>query len=294
MIRIIVALACCSAFLFNCTTKISPSHELTQGSKSMISLPIIDTNFNVNYKGTPYQVYFKIPQKCNDELILFLPGWNFSVLDWKNKTNVWKVADSLGYATLLVEMGKSVYMDSVYLEAREDYKTYPTRTWLKDSVLQRFKEFGWFDTTAGSKITHILGLSTGARGAFALAYELPNLGLVSALSGDYFTMLDTADALLKNSMGPYYKVPSRWKNGSNNLGNRGPISCDVFIAHGQEDEVVSFKHSLDLAERLRRFSNDSTKYQIFTYFPQKAAHNYAFWNEAGLKALSLIQELSAH
>lgn len=294
MIRIAVTLVFCSAFFLNCTNRSSPSQGLTQDSAHKNGLSVIDTSFDVNYGGKPYQVYFKIPPNCNSELILFLPGWNYSVLDWKNKTNVWNVADSLGFATLLVEMGKSVYMDSVYLEAREDYKTYPTRTWLKDSVLHRFREFGWFDRAATSMIAHIIGLSTGARGAIALAYELPNLGLVSALSGDYFTMLDTTDALLRNSMGSYYKVPSRWKNGSNNLGNRGSISCNLFIAHGQEDDVVLVRHSLDLAERLKSFNTDSAQFPIFTYFPLKAGHNYAFWNDAGLKALELIEKLSVN
>lgn len=288
MIRIAVILACCSAFLLNCTNVISPSDRIYRASEARFKLPFTDTTYTVNYQGNPYHVYFKIPDNCNEELILFLPGWNYSVLDWKNKTKVWKMADSLGFATLLVEMGKSVYMDSVYPEARADYRTFPTRTWLKDSILYRFKEYGWFDTIAGSRIAHIMGLSTGARGAVALAYELPNLGLVSALSGDYFTMMDTADALLKNSMGPYFKFPSRWKYGSNNIGNRGPISCDIFIAHGYEDKIVPFRHSEKIANRLKSLNIDSSEYQVFTYFPKKAGHNYSFWNEAGLRALEKI------
>lgn len=279
-----------SIFLLNCTAKNEPVKTEVLKSDSLTELPVIDTNYIFNYSGNPYKVYFKIPPKCNYELILFLPGWNYSVLDWKGKTDVWRKADSLGYATLLVEMGKSVYVDSVYAEARADYKTFPTRTWLKDSVLSSFKCFGWFDEGEDSRISHIIGLSTGGRGAIALAYELPNLGLVSAFSGDYFTMIDTADALLRNSIGPYYKVPERWELGSNNLGNRGPLNCNVFIAHGELDKVVSVRHSKMLEERINK--NQKSGKQLFTYYPQNASHDYSFWNKAGLKAIDLIQKIS--
>ncbi len=288
MNRITVFLLLCSILLFNCTAKNNPLKTENLRSNSLRELLVIDTTYVFQYSGNSYKAYFKIPPKCNEQLILFLPGWNYSVLDWKEKTDVWRIADSLGYATLLVEMGKSVYVDSVYPEARADYKFFPTRTWLEDSVLSSFKSYGWFDEGNDSRISHIIGLSTGGRGAIALAYELPNLGLVSAFSGDYFTMMDTSDALLRNSIGPYYKVPERWELGSNNLGNRGPLYCNVFIAHGELDKVVSVRHSKMLEERVNK--NHTPRQQIFTYYPQNAGHDYSFWNEAGIKAIQFIQK----
>jgi len=42
---------------------------------------------------------------------------------------------SKNFGLVFVEMGKSVYMDSLYPSMRKDYLFYPTRTWLWDIVI---------------------------------------------------------------------------------------------------------------------------------------------------------------
>jgi pimeloyl-ACP methyl ester carboxylesterase len=233
------------------------------------------------FQSTPVRIEFLEPKTSNDEVILFLPGWNYSATDWKYKTSIVDSALKMGFSVLFVDMGKSVYMDSVYPQARSDYKNYPTRNWLWSAILAEYNSRGWFvdnPTTLKPK-THVFGLSTGARGAALLFLDHPfAFENVVLLSGDFDPLLDKKDALLTNSMGAYNLYPSRWERGNNNIQfrflqlckrrnldsmdglrlisasidslNTNPHVVNLFVSHGLKDPIVPPEHSIQLFERM--------------------------------------------
>lgn len=246
-----------------------------------------DTTYSQFYGKTKVQVYFLASKKHtkNRGLILLLPGWNLPVLDWKFKTKVCQKATELGYHVLLVDMGKSVYLDSVYKTCRVDYATYPTRTWLWDSVLSPYKNTGFFIPDSR---TFVLGISTGARGAALLGLEHgSDIKAVGCLSGDYAPNFDTTDLLFKNTLGPYGKYPYRWKTGSNNiLQNISNWTIPVYMAHGLQDKMVSVQHSIAFKDSLVFRPVIKAKFEI-----GPGQHNYQFWNDHGLKGLAFFETL---
>lgn len=248
-----------------------------------------DSNYTLMLNGIRYNIQFYVPENNNNQLVLFLPGWNLPASDWKTKTHVVDSALNAGYCALLVDMGKSIYLDTFYSNIRSDYRNYPTRQWLWDIVLKPYRDAGFFsDVTNGLK-SHVFGLSTGARGAISLAQDYhTTINFVAALSGDYNPLLDTSDALMINAMGRFYLYPERWKYGTNNLTQNGRPAADLFIAHGKKDKIVNVHQSVEFAEE---FKVQNYKSQVVRYFPENSGHDYEFWNDAGLRALNQLKAL---
>lgn len=240
-----------------------------------------DTSFEYSFNGRPYSFYYRKPENPINRLLVLLPGWNYSVLDWENKTKVVDTALSMGFDVFLCDMGKSVYMDSIYPETRSDYRFYPTRTWLWDSVLNKQFDRPIFD----EKRLYLMGLSTGARGSVLLGMEHQNeVGGVIALSGDYLPSLDTNDALMINTMGRYYQFQKRWEEGMNSTYNLDGMPDFLYIGHGLQDEVVSPIQSESLYEHTRVL----TTTEKLHYKMQDGEHNYEFWNNSGIEGLMLL------
>lgn len=243
----------------------------------------VDGTFNCNYRKTSYRFYLRNPQKKNGKVLVLLPGWNYPVMDWKNKTGVVDSALNWGFQVLLCDMGKSVYMDSVYLEAREDYKGFATRTWLWDSILAPVSQ----QIGMGNMI--LMGLSTGARGAVLIGMEHQNeVGAVIASSGDYYPNFDSKDNLMINSMGSYSKFKSRWENGANDVRNLDGMPGFIYLSHGSQDLMVNREHTLRLK---KRFSEIQTT-EILEVALIDGGHDYAFWNSTGLEGLRLYRRYS--
>lgn len=272
------------------------SKAQTVDEKTSLKIKLTDTQYTCFYGKTSVQVYFKKPKVANGKLILVLPGWNYPVLDWKNKTRFVDTALHLGYSLLMVDMGKSVYMASIYDNARSDYKTFPTRTWLWEQILQPYQKFGWFccEDSCGHGNTSVIGLSTGARGALLLALDhFGSFENVIALSGDYDCMLDTSDALLRNSMGPYWKNPFRWHSGSNQIVNRvNLLSSYLYVAHGLQDKVVPCKHTQLLVKAIEKSKRQTTypRRPVFEIYDKYGGHNYEFWDKYSIICLREMQK----
>ena len=215
--------------------------ELTFISDSK-SLPCFarDTVYFVPCNGKRIRVEIKVARFANAstrrKMLLLLPGWNFADTQWCTRTRVCDEATKRGYDVMLVEMGKSVYMDSLYPQMRTDYRLHPTRTWLWDSGLKPLQKRSYF-TDRGIPAdlvkpvhgpvyhrsmrlpipSYVMGLSTGARGALLLALEHPEAFQGCAgLSGDYNPLLIKTDNLMINCLGKYDDVPWRWR-GTNNI-----------------------------------------------------------------------------
>lgn len=232
--------------------------------------PILsDTLYRVKCMGKLIEVRFIVSKKVASggrKLLLLLPGWNYSDTQWCTRTKVCEQATKRGYDLMFVEMGKSVYMDSIYPEMRNDYKTHPTRTWLWDSVLKPLQERGYFThkgipeipvrTGGGIEFfrdlrlpipSYVMGLSTGGRGAMLLGLEHPEAFCgIASLSGDYDPTLMPSDNLMINCMGRFAAFPKRWM-GSNNICQRiAELKVPCFIAHGQADAIVPVNQALQL------------------------------------------------
>jgi len=284
-------------------------------------LILSDTVYQVKCMDKAIEVRFTISKHSvatGRKLLLLLPGWNYTDTQWCSRTNVCQQALQKGYDVLFVEMGKSVYMDSLYPEMRSDYRQYPTRTWLWDSVLKPLQPRGYFTnlgipempiTTGNGKILYkdmrlpipcfVMGLSTGGRGAMLLGLEHPEaFRAIASLSGDYDPTLTPTDNLMINCMGRYSSFPWRWR-GSNNINLRmSELKIPCFIGHGRADPVVSVKQAIELnatylalkSKNREPFNSNSSpvfKFQI----SETGAHDYEFWNEMGLRALDFFESL---
>jgi S-formylglutathione hydrolase FrmB len=277
-----------------------------------------DTVYFVPCNGKSIRVEIKVARFANAstrrKMLLLLPGWNYADTQWCNRTRVCDEAVKRGYDVMLVEMGKSVYMDSLYPQMRADYRLHPTRTWLWDSVLKPLQRRSYF-TDRG--IPHdpikavnghvyyksmqlpipcfVMGLSTGARGALLLALEHSEAFQGCAgLSGDYNPLLMKTDNLMINCLGKYDDVPWRWR-GSNNIELRiNELRVPCYLAHGEADNVVPVQQSqqlFDADENVRRSAGSSFKRSTMRLVLVKnGSHNYTFWGEQGLLAIDFFDD----
>lgn len=286
-----------------------------------------DTVYFVPCNGKSIRVEIKVARFANAstrrKMLLLLPGWNFADTQWCTRTRVCDEATRRGYDVMLVEMGKSVYMDSLYPQMRADYRLHPTRTWLWDSVLKPLQKRTYFTdrgipsdpikTVDGDVYfkslrlpipSFVMGLSTGARGALLLALEHPEAFVGCAgLSGDYNPLLMKNDNLMINCLGKYDDVPWRWR-GTNNIEMRvDALRIPVYLAHGTDDKVVPWQQTESLFKAMESSVNFQQRASTFqktyddvgfvrTLFVKGAGHNYSFWNEAGLKVLDYFDELN--
>jgi pimeloyl-ACP methyl ester carboxylesterase len=291
-----------------------------------------DTVYFVPCNGKRIRVEIKVARFANAstrrKMLLLLPGWNFADTQWCTRTRVCDEASKRGYDVMLVEMGKSVYMDSLYPQMRADYRLHPTRTWLWDSVLKPLQKRSYFTDlgipedpikTVDGEVyyrsmqlpipSYVMGLSTGARGAFLLALEHPEAFVGCAgLSGDYNPLLMKNDNLMINCLGKYDDIPWRWR-GTNNIEMRADFfKVPMYLAHGSDDRVVPMKQTESLLLAIERSEACKARAafpKVYTavthhYLKEKivqseivvgAGHDYIFWNQAGLKALDYFDEL---
>ena len=296
--------------------------------------PILnDTVYQVNCMGKRVEIRFIVSKNMpgsGRKLLLLLPGWNYSDTQWCTRTKVCETAMLRGYDVMLVEMGKSVYMDSLYPEMRRDYRLHPTRTWLWDSVLQPLQARGYFTNkgipeipvkTGNGKVLYrdlrlpipsfVMGLSTGGRGAMLLGLEHPEaFSGVATLSGDYDPTLTPNDNLMINCMGSFSAFSYRWQGSNNILRRISELKVPCFVAHGKSDAVVSVNQAIQLAAAYESvkanmvLSNHTTpksnnSEMVKTAQPkfilrivENAGHDYLFWNQTGLEALDFFDSLN--
>lgn len=293
-----------------------------------------DTMYYVPCNGKSIRVEIKAARLANAltrrKMLLLLPGWNFADTQWCTRTRVCDEATKRGYDVMLVEMGKSVYMDSLYPQMRANYRLHPTRTWLWDSVLKPLQKRSYFTDegipedpikTVDGRVYYksmelpvpcfVMGLSTGARGALLLALEHPEaFHGCAGLSGDYNPLLMKNDNLMINCLGKFDEVPWRWR-GTNNIAMRvDSFKVPMYLAHGDNDGIVPRNQTESLLIAIERSEackamaagppiysavNHSKWHSKVTFVQSEivvgAGHDYIFWNQAGLKALDYFDEL---
>ena len=205
--------------------------------------------------------------------ILVLPGWNFPDTQWCEKTLLCEKALKMNYNLLFIEMQRSVYLKEYYPQTRKDYKNYPTRTWLIDSVLKVLQD-KYLIYPKGFNFA--IGLSTGGRGAAILGLDYPSyFKAVASLSGDFDPTLQKNDNLMVFSLGPYNNNIKLWE-GSDNMAKRAKeMKTPIYIGHGMIDKTCPIIQSTNFVKELKK---QNPSLIIKTNFPKNMGHDYTYWN----------------
>ncbi|MDG1332941.1 MAG: prolyl oligopeptidase family serine peptidase [Crocinitomicaceae bacterium] len=238
--------------------------------------PVIqsDTTVNYTFNGRPMEVIIKFPSDTAFKgTIVALPGWNYDNNEWCDKTELCEKALAKGYALILPEMGKSIYCDSIFPETRKDWLKYPTRSWIKETMIPNIQND--FQLLVDSQDNFVMGLSTGARGAVLLAMDLPEIfSACGALSGDFDQTRYTKDNLYNGYYGPYLEFTDRWTTQDNAVTSIAKLTVPVYLAHGDKDAIVPIEYSNQLFIALQESGNEAS---ILNVNPT-AGHDYDFWN----------------
>ena len=228
-------------------------------------------------------VYYPTKKEFKGSIIA-LPGWNFPATQWCDSTALCSLADSLGYVLILPEMGKSIYCNTLYPETRNDWRRFPTRSWISNSLLPHLQDS--FRILLKEQSNYVMGLSTGARGAALLALDHPDIFKACALlSGDYDQTQYPKDNLYKGYYGAQSSFPDRWKNDDNLITEMDKFTVPAYLGHGRLDKTVPIQHSIDLSKRLTEL-----KKEVVFHINENGQHNYTFWNSEVKSVLTFFQE----
>lgn len=215
-----------------------------------------------------------LPPEKHAGYILMLPGWNFSRGDCCEKSSFCKKAREAGYCLIMPEMGKSVYSGGFYNETRADWKKYPSRVWVINSLIPEMQQKYGYLKRGGNN--HLYGISTGARGVALLALHTKGIFKSgAALSGDYDQSVMPADNLMTGYYGAYDKFPGRWTGEDNALKNAAKIDIPLYLAHGKKDKIVPCTQTESFFATLKKLHPDGRN-EI--HISENAGHNYDFWD----------------
>lgn len=284
----IIALNGCSS-VENTDHKSDSKAIANEMSPTVISPSISkDTTISIDFQGNSIQVVIQFPrQHAFKGTIIALPGWNFPNTQWCDSTDLCKKALANGYAVVLPEMGKSIYCDTVFPETRKDWLKYPTRRWMKETMIPKIQRE--FNLLRVEQDNFILGLSTGARGAVLLALDLPTVfSGCAALSGDFDQTRYTKDNLYNGYYGSYEKFTDRWVNNDNAITSIQKLTVPIYLAHGEKDAIVPIAYSMQLFSELQKAGNDKSALNANPL----AGHTYSFWNSEVDSVLEFFEKLS--
>jgi len=256
------------------------------------SVPILtkDTTIFYDFNGNSIEVIIKFPKETTFKgTIVALPGWNYPNSGWCEETELCEKALTQGYALVLPEMGKSIYCDTLFPETRKDWLKYPTRSWIKETMIPNLQND--FTLLISDQLNYVMGLSTGARGAVLLALDLPEIFLAcGALSGDYDQTRYTKDKLYNGYYGPFQEFPDRWIANDNAITSIKKLTVPAYLAHGQQDQIVPLEYSNQLFLALQESGNEAS---ILNVNPN-AGHDYDFWNSEVDAVLDFFERFTSH
>jgi S-formylglutathione hydrolase FrmB len=244
-----------------------------------------DTTYIFYYKNLKVPVSIKFSKDAK-ATILALPGWNLKSTDWCTKTKLCEKAKNKNFNVIMVEMQKSVYLKEYYPQTRQDYKKYPTRTWLHNDVILFLIQKKIIDE---KEPIFALGLSTGARGAAILALEFPQIIKAAAcLSGDYNPLLQKNDLLMINSLGSFDKYQDFW-SADNNIELRvNELITPLYIGHGKFDKISPILQSQSFIKAIK---SKKPNLRITEHFAEKMGHDYIYWNSEIDLVIKFFEEI---
>jgi pimeloyl-ACP methyl ester carboxylesterase len=220
--------------------------------------------------------------------ILLLPGWNFTRNDWCEKTLLCRKALHEGYRLIMPEMGKSIYASRYYPETRADWRTYPTGTWLADTLIPDLqKKYCLFQENGEN---YVIGLSTGGRGVAMIDLLVPGLFKSgAAFSGDYDQTLMKGDNLMRGFYGDYEQFPERWEGEDNPAFRVKEINIPLYLSHGKKDQMVPWQQTEHFYKLMRKAHPDL---QLTLSLPEESGHDFAFWGNEVDNALAFFEKVS--
>lgn len=274
LLVLIVALHACQS------EGVDRAENPTESSEELPELIPSDTTLVFELGEFQVNVDVRFPDSNWIGTMILLQGWNFPNNDWCDKTQLCEKALKEGYALVCPDMGKSIYALQTYPETRKDWLMYPTRTWVNDELIPDLNNKKYL---LKEKFNCAVGLSTGARGAFFLALDYPELfQAVACLSGDYDQRLLPQDNLYRGYFGSMENFPDRWSENENPMTKLNQLNAAVYLAHGLKDEVVDPICTKALAENL-----GNADYKIV--LDENGGHDYVFW---GAQVDSILAFLS--
>ncbi len=262
----------------------------TDKNKDTLAPTIITTHKKIISKDTlvtigKTSIWIKSPEGEPKADILVLPGWNFPKEKICKESDFCEKALAKGYRLILPEMMKSVYASKYYPETREDYQSFLTLTWVIDTMIPALqKDYGMLKV--GSR-NYLHGISTGARGAALVHLNTGTLfSKVVLLSGDYNNASMPEDNLLKNTFGPYTEFKERWIANDNPWEQTSSWTADLYIAHGNMDDVVDFKQSLTFSGKIH---TEHPEVRMTKNYPD-AKHDFEFWGGETENVLNFFEK----
>jgi S-formylglutathione hydrolase FrmB len=232
-------------------------------------LPKSDTTLLID----KHSVYIKTCKKQKKGTFLVLHGWNLPAEDWCTKTNLRSIASANGYCVVLPDMGKSIYQEKNYPETRVEWRCFPTRQWLRDTLIPMLQKK--YALLLKNENNYIVGLSTGARGVALILLDLPDLFKgAAALSGDYNQLKLPADNLMTGYYGPIAKFRDRWENTDNPIMRIKEYKTPIYLGHGKLDKVVPPEQTTMFYDSLKKYHPAlSAKLNM-----PDANHDYTYWS----------------
>lgn len=246
---------------------------------------------NENLKDTTlylngHKVMLKFTPNSVRGSIVLLQGWNFPATDWCLHTNICDIALNKGYNLIMPEMGKSIFHSKTFKETRPDWKKFPTRKWLIDTLFVYL--YNHFELLNITQRNYIIGLSTGARGAVLVAMDCPFLfkGVV-ALSGDYNQLALPQDNLCVGYYGNYNKNKIRWKTVDNPFSEIEKLKTPIYLGHGVDDKTVPCAQTIQFYNQIKK-KCPLLKAKLNT---PKKGHNYQFWGSEVTAFFDFLEKL---
>jgi len=235
---------------------------------SKSKLPLNDTIIILNNR----KVYVKISKNEIRGTFLLLHGWNLPATDWCDKTVLCQKLLNKGFNIVMPDMGKSVYQKNNFPQTRIDWKHYPTRLWLSDTLIPFLQNN--YSLLLKNENNYLVGLSTGARGVALLLLDYPELFKGAAvLSGDYSQEKLQNDNLMTGYYGAYNKYKDRWLNIDNPVKRVGEFKTPIYLGHGKLDKVVPPSQTKMFYDSLKKYHPNL---KIKLNMPD-AQHDYKYW-----------------
>lgn len=221
--------------------------------------------------------------------LLVLPPWNEGRDKWCLHARFCAKASKRGYRLVMPEMSKSIYAQAVYPETREDWRDYPTITWVKERLIPDLRNNYCLFKEGGSNF--VIGASAGARGAILLAEEMPDLFVaVAALSGDYNPAEMKGDNIYRGFLGDYEAFVQRWETTENVLEGSSTIRAAIYLGHGKADDVVPYAQTTKLYDQLKA-QNPSLNIRL--NLPADRGNDFAYWGSEVSSVLDFFESLQA-
>ena len=169
-------------------------------------------------------------------------------------------------------MGKSIYQEINYPETRTEWRSFPTRKWLSDTLITLLQKK--YSLLLKNENNYLVGLSTGARGVALVLLDFPDLFKgAAALSGDYNQLKMPSDNLMAGFYGTFDKFKERWKKTDNPIFRIKEYRTPLYLGHGKLDKVVPPEQTIMFYDSLKKYHPGlKTKLNM-----PDAQHDYNYW-----------------